>query len=212
MAKRTKKLTVPKCSIEFREGICYVIEHKKEEDCEFMLEDLLSDFIGKENIKIYGFSVFNREIPQQEIYIESENLKLGIDLLWGGALSYLEDTDSNVQAVSVDGKIKVDMGFKNYGFSAAFNLTSGFAILNDKYEVVSEVEVGDPTKWYSHDPENWKSNVVLDHSITAELDAPTEKGTYYVAFYLKNTMGVGAQLSNSVQFENNQNLLFAFNV
>ncbi len=63
---------------------------------------------GKENIKIYGFSVFNREIPQQEIYIESEKLKLGIDLLWGGALSYLEDTDSNVQAVSVDGKIKVD--------------------------------------------------------------------------------------------------------
>ena len=52
MAKRTKKLTVPKCSIEFREGICYVIEHKKEEDCEFMLEDLLSDFIGKENISI----------------------------------------------------------------------------------------------------------------------------------------------------------------
>lgn len=52
MAKRIKKLTVPKCSIEFREGICYVIEHKKEEDCEFMLEDLLSDFIGKENISI----------------------------------------------------------------------------------------------------------------------------------------------------------------
>ncbi len=63
---------------------------------------------GKENIKIYGISVYNREIPEQEIYIESDNLKLGVDLLWGGALSYLEDLDSNVQAVSVDGKIKVD--------------------------------------------------------------------------------------------------------
>ena len=118
--------------------------------------------------------------------------------------------DVNIKAQG--GKINATMNFKNYGFSAAFNLISGFAILDDKYNVVSEVNAGDPTKWYSHDPENWKSNVVLDHSITAELDAPTEKGTYYVAFYLKNTMGVGAQLSNSVQFENNQNLLFAFNV
>ena len=62
----------------------------------------------KGNLKILGISVFNREIPQQEIFIENGTHKLGIDLLWGGALSYLEDLDSNVQAVSVDGKIKVD--------------------------------------------------------------------------------------------------------
>ena len=104
------------------------------------------------------------------------------------------------------------MNFKNYGMSAAFNLESGFAILDDKYNVVSSVAAGDPKTWYSHDPENWKSNVVLDHSISAELDTPTEKGTYYVAFYLKNTMGVGAQLSNQVQFENNNNILFQFTV
>ena len=109
-------------------------------------------------------------------------------------------------------KIKVDMSFKNYGFSAAFNLTSGFAVLDDKFNVVSEVNAGDPTKWYSHDPENWKSDVVLDHSVSAELDIPETPGVYYVSFYLKNTMGVGAQLSNSVQFENNQNLLYAFKV
>lgn len=109
-------------------------------------------------------------------------------------------------------KIKATMDFKNYGFSAAFNLESGFAILDDKYNVVSEVKAGDPTKWYSHDPENYKSNVVLDHSISAELDIPEEKGTYYISFYLKNTQGVGAQLSNSVQFENGNNLLFAFQV
>ena len=118
----------------------------------------------------------------------------------------------DVQIKAEGGKINATMNFKNYGFSAAFNLVSGFAILDDKFNVVSEVNAGDPTKWYSHDPENWKSNVVLDHSITAELDAPTEKGTYYVSFYLKNTQGIGAQLSNSVQFENENNLLFAFNV
>ena len=63
---------------------------------------------GKENFHIFGFFIFNREIPEQEIFIENNTHKLGIDLLWGGALSYLEDLDSNVQAVSVDGKIKVD--------------------------------------------------------------------------------------------------------
>ena len=61
-----------------------------------------------ESIKIYSFAVFNREIPKQEIFIENDAHKIGIDLLWGGALSYLEDLDSNVQVVSVDGKIKVD--------------------------------------------------------------------------------------------------------
>ena len=109
-----------------------------------------------------------------------------------------------------DGKVKVDMAFKNYGFSAAFNLKSGFAILNDKFEPVSEVEVGDPTKWYSHDPENWKSTEVLDYNLSAELDAPTEGGKYYVAFFLRNAQGVGAQLSNQVQFENNYNILYSF--
>lgn len=60
------------------------------------------------NIEIFGFNVFNREIPRREIYIESADYKVGIDLLWGGALSYVEDLNSNVEAVSVDGKIHVD--------------------------------------------------------------------------------------------------------
>lgn len=119
---------------------------------------------------------------------------------------------SDVSFKASGGKINASMNFKNYGFSAAFNLESGFAILDDKYNVVSSVAAGDPTKWYSHDPENYKSNVVLDHNIAAELDAPTKKGTYYVSFYLKNTMGVGAQLSNLIQFENENNILFQFTV
>lgn len=59
-------------------------------------------------IKIGGISVFNREIPDREVYISNEHYKIGVDLLWGGALSYMEDLNSNVQAVEVDGKIKVD--------------------------------------------------------------------------------------------------------
>ena len=63
---------------------------------------------GKGNVTIYNFSVFNRKVPDREVFVESDNLKIGVDLLWGGALSCVEDLDSNVQAVSVDGQIKVD--------------------------------------------------------------------------------------------------------
>ena len=116
----------------------------------------------------------------------------------------------NIKLDAADGKIAVSMDFKNYGFSAAFNLKSGFAILDEKFNPVTEIEVGDPSKWYSHDPENWKSTEVLDYNLSAELDAPTVGGKYYVAFFLRNTQGVGAQLSNQVEFENNYNILYSF--
>lgn len=66
--------------------------------------------LAKENgsIRVVKVALFNREIPKQEVFIEADNVKVGVDLLWGGALSYVEDLDSSVEAVSVDGKIKVD--------------------------------------------------------------------------------------------------------
>ena len=71
-------------------------------------------------IHLQKVALFNREIPEQEIFIENETHKIGIDLLWGGALSYLEDLDSNVQAVFVDGKVKVDSNA-----SQRYNAVSG---------------------------------------------------------------------------------------
>lgn len=62
----------------------------------------------KANVKYVALSVFLREVPDREVFIETESYKLGVDLLWGGALSYLEDMNSDVEAVKVDGKIKVD--------------------------------------------------------------------------------------------------------
>lgn len=59
-------------------------------------------------IKILGLSLFNREIPEQEIYIENEYHKIGIDLLWGGAMSYMENLTDNVETVTVDGYTRVD--------------------------------------------------------------------------------------------------------
>ena len=55
-----------------------------------------------------GIGLFNREVYDNEIYIENDEHKLGINLDWGGALSYLEDKNSSVEAVIVDGVTKVD--------------------------------------------------------------------------------------------------------
>ncbi len=70
---------------------------------------------------VHGFSVFNRKVPGREVFIENENYKLGIDLLWGGALSYLEDKNSDVEAVNVNGKIKVDSNASERYNSEAVN-------------------------------------------------------------------------------------------
>lgn len=115
-----------KCSIAYKVGNNRVVEEfflePGEKEFYSFIDDALDEKIAKTlieftcvplnakkaNIKISGFSVFLREVPEQEIYIETDKFKLGVDLLWGGALSYLEDTDSSVEAVKVDGKIKVD--------------------------------------------------------------------------------------------------------
>ncbi|MCQ2479044.1 MAG: hypothetical protein MJ120_00280 [Clostridia bacterium] len=57
---------------------------------------------------LLGIETFNREIPKDEIYIQNEKYKIGVSLLWGGALSYMEDLDSPVEAVKKDGRIYVD--------------------------------------------------------------------------------------------------------
>ena len=106
------------------------------------------------------------------------------------------------------GTLKVDLTFKNYGFAAAFFLESGFAILDSKYKVVSTVESGDPNKWISLPADYYtteRNSSVLDdvltHNVSAELSLPEAEGTYYIAFYLKNSMDDYAMLSNDIPFE-----------
>lgn len=70
-------------------------------------------------IKIHGIALFNREIPNEDVYIQKGSYKIGVNLLWGGALSYMEDLDSNVEAVKVDGRVFVDSNAsKRYGTKA----------------------------------------------------------------------------------------------
>ncbi len=110
---------------------------------------------GSENIQIYNFSVFNRKIPEQEIFIETDTHKLGIDLLWGGALSYLEDLDSNVQAVSVDGKIKVDSNA-----TERYNAES----VNDNVNLINRNDTGRLVQ------QSYYGTIEYDHGIYMEND------------------------------------------
>ncbi len=59
-------------------------------------------------LEISGIATFNRKVEKEVIYAENGQLKIGTNLSWGGALSYLEDLDSNVQTVKKDGQIYVD--------------------------------------------------------------------------------------------------------
>ena len=109
-------------------------------------------------------------------------------------------------------KVKVDMSLVNYGFAAAFNMESGFAILDKDGKVISETVAGEPSKWYNRDPDKPFSIEVLTHALSAELDAPTEKGEYRLAFFLRNTMGVYANLSNKCENVNGYNIIHTFTV
>lgn len=107
-------------------------------------------------------------------------------------------------------KMKVSMSLVNYGFAAAFNLQSGFAVLDSEGNVVSEVITGDPSKWYNRNPDKPFDSEILTHNLNAELDPPKIKGEYKLAFFLRNTMGVYANLSNSLENLNGYNILHTF--
>ena len=120
------------------------------------------------------------------------------------------------QSVKITGEskpgatVKVEMPIKNYGFSAAFCMTSGFAILDSDYNVVSTVKAGSPSKWYSHDPENYLDTTILTHNVSANVKLPSKSGKYYVAFYLKNGINQFATLANDIETADGYALLHEF--
>ena len=122
------------------------------------------------------------------------------------------------QTVSIKGSnkpgstAKVSMSLKNYGMSAVFNLESGFAILDQDYNVVSRVKAGSPKSWHSHSPTDYTDDTVLTHVVQGDMKLPTKGGRYYVAFYLKNTMDDFARLSNRIETADGYNILHAFDL
>lgn len=92
-----------------------------------------------------GFSVFNRKIPKKEIYIENAKVKIGIDLLWGGALSYLEDLDSDVQAVKHGDTVRVDSNAAERYGEESVNDSVNLINRNDTGRLVQQSYYGTPS-------------------------------------------------------------------
>ncbi len=141
------------------------------------------------------------------------------DISYHSAFEFIRDhlgykvTAQNGKASSDGDCISVEINLKNYGFSAAFGMESGFALLNEKFEPICEINAGEPDKWYSHDPQNPESTEVPTYTINGKLNAPKEKGKFYIAFYLKNDVDCFAKLSNrQMDFENGYNILCEINV
>lgn len=109
-------------------------------------------------------------------------------------------------------KINLSLKLKNYGFGAAFNLISGFAVLDENNNVISEIESGDPSTWYSTDPENFSDRTQLTHTLTAQMKLPDKAGTYKLAFFLRNRSGQTARLDNTVEYSNGYNILHMFTI
>ena len=115
--------------------------------------------LDKENATIYvhGINVFNRAIPKEQIYIENAKVKIGVDLLWGGALSYYEDLDSDVQVVEVDGKIYVDSHAAERYNTASVNDNVNLINRNDTGRLVQQSYYG------TIDDENYQNAVYMDN-------------------------------------------------
>ncbi len=108
-------------------------------------------------MKIGGISVFNREIPDREVFISNGQYKIGVDLLWGGALSYMEDLNSNVQAVEVDGRIKVDSNA-----SERYNAKS----VNNNVNLINRYDPGrliQQSYYGTYDCDAYKGGVFMDN-------------------------------------------------
>ena len=113
---------------------------------------------------------------------------------------------------NVGDTVNISMDLKNYGFSAAFNLESGFAILDENNNVVSEIVAGNPETWYSTNPQNYSDRVQLTHNITANMNLPTNAGTYKIAFFLRNDLGQTARLDNLIEYADGFNILHMFTI
>lgn len=108
--------------------------------------------------------------------------------------------------------IQVDMTIENRGFSAAFNLESGFAILDANNKVVSTVKCGKPETWYNRNPSNYQDGKQLSHKLSTKVQLPNKAGHYKLAFYLKNSLNRYARISIDTNVVNGYHVLHEFDI
>ena len=125
----------------------------------------------------------------------------------------LEAQDVTIHSSGAPGSTAhVSLSLKNYGFSAAFNLQSGFAILDEDNRVVSQIDAGTPAAWHSRSPGQYSDATILRHRVGATMTLPATPGRYKLTFYLKNGQGSAARLANGVRVIDGYHTLHTFDV
>ena len=115
---------------------------------------------------------------------------------------------TEIRGLGVTGTpLKIKLRLKNYGFSAAFNMKSGFVLLDGDGNVIDEIECGEPEKWYNRDPLDYSNTESPEYTAEGELMLPETDMRCSVAFYLKNSAGQYARLANNLDFINGYNVL-----
>lgn len=121
-----------------------------------------------------------------------------------------------IRNVKIDGilkpgeQLKVRTELVNYGFSAAFNMYSGYAILDENGKEVASVDSGKPSTWNSRSPYNIHSDKMLSHKMLANIKLPEKSGKYKLAIYFRNSAGMGARFGNIMEYENGYTTLYEF--
>ena len=118
------------------------------------------------------------------------------------ALTGLE-TDGDLQP---GGVLHVKLSLVNYGFAAAFQMESGFVLLDREGRAVVDVPCGNPETWYNRNPDNYFDGAQLTHTLETDLTLPSG-GAYRLAFYVKNSLGQSARLCNRLEVENGCHVL-----
>lgn len=119
--------------------------------------------------------------------------------------------------------VSVSVDLINNGFSAAFNIESGFAVLDQNGNVVSTVKAGNPAEWHSRTPgvnaehnssgfqRLGNSNKIV-HSVSADIKLPSASGIYRIAFYAKSTNGQFVNFANKMTVTNGYHILQSIKV
>jgi hypothetical protein len=90
--------------------------------------------------------------------------------------------------LKINNEIIVSMDFKNYGFAAPLLFKeSGFCIVDNNGNVLNKAETGVPASWFERSPNDIDNYELLSHYIEGSLTLPSQKGCYYIGYYLKNS-------------------------
>lgn len=116
----------------------------------------------------------------------------------------------------------VSFNIKNFGFAAAFNIYSELAILDEKYNVVSTAEAGDPSKWislptdlYSNGKYRLEGDIqdyILTHNVATQIEMPLKEGKYKLALRLYSDNDAPARLANDIEYKFGYHILKDFEI